>query len=100
MKEYKNYTILDKFSLLYKYYCFIDVKKYYADNLLIKNKIRVWFGKEFAKKGTDYVAIFCKVRKNKSAEFERVMEELQNKMLICGYNDYEEVCRGMFEQNG
>jgi hypothetical protein len=28
------------------------------------------------------------------------MEELQNKMLICGYNDYEEVCRGMFEQNG
>lgn len=96
MIECRNYVVLDKCSLLYKYFCFVDVKKHFADNLLIKNKIRVWFGKEFANEGMDYVAIFCKVRKKDCAGFEKTMKELQSKILICGYGNYEDVCREVF----
>ena len=36
--EYKNYIPLEKISLRYKYFCFIDTKEYLADALFIKNK--------------------------------------------------------------
>ena len=60
--EYKNYIPLEKISLRYKYFCFIDTKEYLADALFIKNKVRVWFQNEAHKPDTDFVFIFCKVR--------------------------------------
>ena len=91
----KNYTVLDEFSLLYRHYCFLDVKEYFADGIFIKNKIKVKFGKEFSK--NNYVVIFCKVRKHDADAFEKSMEELHRKMLLLGYKDYEDISQDVFQ---
>ena len=46
--------------------------------------------KEFHKEGERYCFIYCKVRKDDAIRFELAMEKLKSKMLVCGYNDYEE----------
>ena len=48
----KNYFTLERFSLLYDHYAFIDVPEYYADQLFTQHKVTVsvpfskfsWFG--------------------------------------------------------
>ena len=83
---------LEKFSLLYDYYAYFDTKDYLADNLFIKHKVRVGFKQEYAHADTEYIVILCKCRKRDSAEFCAALEELPNKMLICGHRDYTEFC--------
>lgn len=43
----KNCLTLNRFSLLYDHYAFIDVPAYYADQLFIRHQVTVRFGKEF-----------------------------------------------------
>ena len=75
--EYKNFIQLEKFSLRYKYFCFIDTKAYLADALFIKNRVRVWFQKEAHKPNTDFIVVFCKVKKCDIKKFlEKVMRLL------------------------
>lgn len=73
-------------------YAFFDVPDYYADNLFVQHKIKVDFLKEFQNGENSYIAIFCRVKKKDAKEFEAVMEELEKKMIICGYTDYPEYC--------
>ena len=56
--EGKNYWRLRRFSLFYKYYAFVDTEEYLGDQLFIQQKVEVSFGKEFGKKGNDYLIIF------------------------------------------
>ena len=42
-----NYWTIRKFSLLYSYYAIIDTTDYLADQLFVKNEVRVWFGQEY-----------------------------------------------------
>lgn len=42
-----NYWTIRKFSLLYSYYTIIDTTDYLADQLFVKNEVRVWFGQEY-----------------------------------------------------
>ena len=86
-----NYIKL-KPGLLYQNYVFFDVEQYYADNLFIQYKIKVTFLREYQKEDIPYLAIFCKVKKQDVSEFEIVMKELANKMIICGYTEYEQFC--------
>ena len=79
--EGKNYWRLRRFSLFYKYYAFVDTEEYLGDQLFIQQKVEVSFGKEFGKKGNDYLIIFCKVR-NKD----------EKKMLLMGHHDYPAFC--------
>lgn len=95
--EYKNYVKLEKLSLMYDYYCFVDVKKYLADKLFVEHKVRVWFQKECTKPGMNYLIMFCKVRKKDRMKFLSALEELKNKMLIFGYTDYENFCYELIE---
>lgn len=90
--EYKNCFQLREFSLLYDYYCIIDVKEYLADELFIRHKVHVKFQEEYSKEGTKYLCIFCKVKKKQNAEFLQALEELENKMLLLGYTDYPQFC--------
>ena len=69
--EGKNYWRLRRFSLFYKYYAFVDTEEYLGDQLFIQQKVEVSFGKEFGKKGNDYLIIFCKVRKKDEKNFQR-----------------------------
>lgn len=43
-----------------------------------------------------YVLIMCSVPKKRLDEFVDVMHELENRMLILGYRDYEEACSTLF----
>ena len=81
--EGKNYWRLRRFSLFYKYYAFVDTEEYLGDQL---------FGKEFGKKGNDYLIIFCKVRKKDEKNFLKALDELEKKMLLMGHHDYPAFC--------
>ena len=75
------------------HYAYFDSNSYLADSLLCKHEVPVRFGDEYERSDSKYRIIFCKVRKKYKNRFERAMLELNNKMLICGYNDYEEFCK-------
>lgn len=88
----KNFIKLEKCSLLYAHYAFADTEEYLADQIFVKHKIKVDFGKEYAHADSPYLIIFCKVRKPHAAEFESALLEMGNKMILMGHTDYEHWC--------
>ncbi|MCD8189197.1 MAG: hypothetical protein LUD78_03085 [Clostridiales bacterium] len=87
-----NYWKLDKASLRFYYYAFIDTGEYLADQLFIKHEVKVNFGKEFCKEGANYRVIFCRVKKQDENEFLAALAELNRKMLLLGHIDYPAFC--------
>ena len=85
----KMYLKIRKPSLRYDYFLFFDTPEYLADQLFIKQKVRVWFNQEYAKEGSPFLAIFCRVKKKDSAKFLAALDALKNKMILCGYPEYE-----------
>ena len=83
------YLKIRKPSLRYDYFLFFDTPEYLADQLFIKQKVRVWFNQEYAKEGSPFLAIFCRVKKKDSAKFLAALDALKNKMILCGYPEYE-----------
>ena len=87
----KNYLNLNKFSFRYNYYAFVDTTEYLADAIFAKNKLTVRFmNKEMRKPDTDYVVVFCKVKKKDAHIFRASMGELEQKMVLMGYSDYSD----------
>lgn len=78
----KNFLRLDGLSILSVPYMYIDHKDYLVDSLLAQNHVSVRFGNEFSRDDSPYRIILCKVRKKDTAEFEKSMELLCNKMLF------------------
>lgn len=95
--RYSNFIPIDKFSFRYKYFFYIDTKRYLADALFIKHKVRVWFKQEYSKENNEFVLIFCKVRKTDAEKFTTAVEELKNKMILLGYYNYQEFCEEISE---
>lgn len=85
----KLYWTIEKFSLCYVYFLFFDVERYLADQLFVKRKVRVWFGPEYKREDSPYIAISCHVKKKDVPAFLEALEELKKSMIICGYADYE-----------
>lgn len=83
------YLKIKKLSLRYDYFLFFDTPEYLADQLFIRQKVRVWFDEEYAKKGSRFLAILCHVKKKDSHRFIDAIAALRNKMLLCGYPEYE-----------
>lgn len=83
------YLKIRKPSLRYDYFLFFDTPEYLADQLFIQQKVRVWFDKEYAKDGSPFLAILCHVKKKDSAKFIAALDALKNKMILCGYPEYE-----------
>ena len=83
------YLKIRKPSLRYDYFLFFDTPECLADQLFIKQKVRVWFDKEYAKEGSPFLAILCHVKKKDSAKFIAALDALKNKMILCGYPEYE-----------
>lgn len=76
----------------YRRYMYVDCNNYLADDLFIKNKITVNFEGDFTKDDSDYIFVYCKVKKKDHDKFIETLGELKNKMLIMGYSDYESFC--------
>ena len=83
------YLKIKKLSLRYDYFLFFDTSEYLADQLFIRQKVRVWFDEEYAKKDSRFLAILCHVKKKDSHRFIDAIAALRNKMLLCGYPEYE-----------
>lgn len=88
-----NYIYLKSSNLSkYRRYIYVDCKNYLADDLFIKNKITMNFESDFTKDNSDYIFVYCKVKKKDHDKFIKTLGELKNKMLIMGYSDYESFC--------
>ncbi len=83
------YLKLRKLSLRYNYFLFFDTAEYLADQLFIKQMIQVWFDMECEKKGSPFRAILCHVKKKDTAKFLAALDALKDKMILCGYPEYE-----------
>ncbi len=83
----RNYVKIEKKSLLFNYYAYIDTEEYLADKVFIQEKLRVFFGKTGRKQDSQYVIILCKVWKKDAEKFVRAMEKLCNKMILLGYGE-------------
>lgn len=91
------YQKLDRFSLSYDYFAFLDAEPYAADQLFIQHQVTVQFVREYGKPGCPYRIILCKVRKRDTGRFHAAMDELPDKLRLLGYADYLEVCRTLWE---
>ncbi|MCB7319913.1 hypothetical protein LIZ87_14250 [Lacrimispora sp. 210928-DFI.3.58] len=98
--EAANYMKLRRWSLWQCCYVIVDVPEYLADSLFIQEQVRVSFGKEYSRKGSPYVLIFCRVRKKDEDRFLRALDRLEQKMLLMGYTDYSEFCSRLFAEFG
>ena len=81
-------------------FVYIDSVQYLADNIFERRGIRPWGWKELPAIDSGYTAIVCRIRKRSLEDFLMAMEELQRKMIICGYNDYEAFCRKIIDAIG
>ena len=70
-----------------------DCDEYLADQLFIKHKVPVKFGKEYCKNNSRYCVISCKIRKRYEEEFKKALAEMDNKMILRGYTDYADFAR-------
>ena len=84
---------IEKFSFFRLYFAIIDCDEYLADNLFIKHRVTVRFGPEYQQPDNKYRIIFCSIRKRDEQAFLQAMEELPNKMILCGYPDYPAFCK-------
>lgn len=85
----KLYLKIRKPSFRYAYFLFFDTPEYLADPLFVNQTVRVWFDREYAKEGSPFLAILCHVKKKDSAKFLAALDALENKMILCGYPEYE-----------
>lgn len=96
----ETYLKIRRVSLRYDYFLFFDASEYLADQLFIRQKVRVWFDEEYAKKGSRFLAILCHVKKKDSHRFIDAIAALRNKMLLCGYPEYEAEVQKMLRHLG
>lgn len=89
----KHFIPLEKFSLLFRHYAFVDTKEYLADQLFIQEKAQVCFGREAHRADSKYCMIFCKIKKSDEKAFLTALQKLPSKMLLCGHTDYLDFCR-------
>ena len=75
------YQYIDRLSLFYNYFAFLDTDAYLADQLFIKHQVRVHFCEEYVRGDSPYRVIFCHVRKRDRARFQAALEELPKKMM-------------------
>lgn len=95
----KHYLCLGgRFNIRYLYFDLNVDEDYVADSLFYKRDIPVKFKTELAKDGDKYRAIFCKVKRKYSKDFEEALQELKNKMALLGHLDYEEYCLNVINQ--
>ncbi len=97
----KNYITLTRFPFRFRHYAYFDAPDNLADSLFYRHKVRVYFGDEYGKDGTEYKIIFCKIKKKDEDKFLAALGELSNKMILFGHSDYDEFCQetmAMFEK--
>ena len=70
-------------------YLYFDTHEFLADEIFVKNKVRVFFAnKQWGKPGEKYCLVVCRIFKKSRDGFFKSLEQLFDKMLLCGNTDY------------
>ncbi len=88
----KNCYKIDDISLHKIKYVFVDTKEHFYIRHSQRYGIRLRSVHEFAKDGTDVRLIFCSVLKKDNLIFHRMLKDIRNSALLCGYTDYNDFC--------
>ncbi len=88
----ENYWRLDGLSILTVPYAYVDSCPLLAYNLFQRKQLRLRIKKAYGAEGLAYAIVICRVLKRDTGRFEEAMKELQNKMLLLGHRDYDQVC--------
>ena len=87
-----GYIALDDRTLFRRLFAYMDAADIYrADDLFRKYRIHVRFKREWQSPEGRYRIVFCSIPKKQVPLFEKAMEELPKRMMILGYDDYEDV---------
>lgn len=87
-----GYIELDDWTPFRRLYAYMDASDVYrADDLFRKHRIRIRFKREWQSPEGRYRMVFCSIPKKQVALFEKAMEELPKRMMLLGYDDYEEI---------
>lgn len=92
----RNYVKIEKKSLLFNYYAYIDTEEYLADGIFVQEKLRVFFDKTGRKQDSPYVVVLCKVWKWDAEKFVHAMGKFYNKLLLLGHGE----CVNFFAELG
>ena len=84
MEDTNFYQHIDRLSLFYSYFVFLDTDAYLADQLFIKHQVRVHFHEEYVRGDSPYRAIFCHVRKRDRRSEERSSGRVAEKDDVAG----------------
>ena len=90
----KTYIKCRNKSLFYYYYFYIDILQeeiYLADRIFVKNNLNVKFIKDYKAPNFDLYGHIVKVKKKDEKVLLKCLEELNNKMILLGYNGYEKI---------
>lgn len=79
-------------------YEFIDFPNAYFRSCCEQNDVEVHLVGSLKLDDSPYILILCNVPIEKSEAFEKAMQDLERKMLICGHNDYPEFCESYFKE--
>ena len=79
-------------------FAFLDTCNNLSDSLFSKHSLRARFGKEYIfSENPNYKIVLCHVRKKDAGKFFKVLDDLVDKMHICGHPDYEKFCENAIE---
>ena len=87
-----NYLKLRCFSPAHEKYIYLDTGDFLSADLMTKAGVFQRRVRVMAKKNSPYRLIICKIRKKDEPRFLSALEELRNKALILGYQDYDSMC--------
>ena len=93
-----NYMELYSRSPFTTQFIYFDVPEYKADQIFAEHGITPRFYEEWQKDGTPFVFIRCRVSRKDKHKFVAAMAELTKKMLLTGFDNYDEVATGFFNQ--
>lgn len=84
-----GYIELSGWKPFRKMFAYMDAAdSYRADELLRKYKLKVKFKNEWTSPEGRYRMIFCTVPKKQAEQFKEAMEQMPDRMLLLGYDDY------------
>ncbi len=95
MNNMEHFIRLKNFLGLPNGFMYIDTRQFLADSLFYKRHIYPKYNGHMAKDGEKYIMVFIKVKRKDLKLCEEALNELKDKMLLCGYNDYEEHCHNL-----
>lgn len=90
----KGRNTLMKSPIFWISFAYLDSNNNLADSLFSKHGVRLRLGPDFVIRGNpNYKIVFCRVHRKDIEKFYAALDDLTDKMHICGHPEYEEFCR-------